>query len=141
MTRSREDYMKAILYLDGENRYVSNKQLSEQLNVNAASVTDMVMKLDADGYIDYRPYNGVKLTEKGKQYATRVLRNHRVWEAFLCYELGYQSGEVHNDAEILEHYVSDEFINRLDAYLGYPETCPHGYPIPREIKKEDAAEE
>lgn len=132
MTRSREDYMKAILYLSRDDKYVSNKQLAERLKVNAASVTDMILKLDQDNYVDYTPYYGVKLTPTGRAYATRVLRNHRIWEVFLCDKLGYTPSEVHEKAEILEHYVSDEFVNRLDAYLNHPSLCPHGNTIPRQ---------
>ncbi|MDK6232862.1 metal-dependent transcriptional regulator [Aerococcus sanguinicola] len=130
MSRSKDDYMKAIYQLKGDERNISNKEISQALHVSAASVTEMLNKLQAEGYLVYVPYQGVRLTEEGSYFASQIIRRHRLWEVFLHDELRYPWDEVHPEAEVLEHYVSDDFINRLEAYLGYPKYCPHGGAIP-----------
>ncbi|MDK6679519.1 metal-dependent transcriptional regulator [Aerococcus sp. UMB8608] len=130
MSRSKDDYMKAIYQLDGGDRNISNKEISQALQVSAASVTEMLNKLQTEGYLVYTPYQGVRLTEEGSYFASQIIRRHRLWEVFLHDKLHYPWDEVHPEAEVLEHYVSDDFINRLEVYLDYPKYCPHGGAIP-----------
>lgn len=132
MTPSKEDYLKTIIQLYGDSNVVSNKQLAEAMQVSAASVTDMNNRLTREGYLTYRPYKGVQLTQKGIETATNLIRKHRLWEVFLKEKLGYSWDEVHDDAELLEHHTSDLLLERLDKYLGYPTHDPHGGLIPKE---------
>ncbi len=129
---TEENYLKAIyalsrLYSDSE---VSTNQISDHLKNKAASVTDMLKKLSDKKLIDYKPYKGVKLTDKGKKTAIKVIRKHRLWEAFLVEKLKFKWDEVHDIAEQLEHIQSDELIQKLDNFLGNPKYDPHGDPIP-----------
>lgn len=129
---TEENYLKAIyalsrLYSDAE---VSTNQISDHLKNKAASVTDMLKKLSDKKLIDYKPYKGVKLTDKGKKTAIKVIRKHRLWEAFLVEKLKFKWDEVHEIAEQLEHIQSDELIQKLDNFLGNPKCDPHGDPIP-----------
>ncbi len=129
---TEENYLKAIyalsrLYIDAE---VSTNQISDHLKNKAASVTDMLKKLSDKKLIDYKPYKGVKLTDKGKKTAIKVIRKHRLWEAFLVEKLKFKWDEVHDIAEQLEHIQSDELIQKLDNFLGNPKCDPHGDPIP-----------
>lgn len=129
---TEENYLKAIfslsrLYGDAE---VSTNQISEHLNNKAASVTDMLKRLAEKKFIDYKPYKGVKLTEKGRKTAVKVVRKHRLWEVFLVEKLKFKWDEVHDIAEQLEHINSDELIEKLDLFLGRPKHDPHGDPIP-----------
>ncbi len=129
---TEENYLKAIfalsrLYNDQE---VSTNQISEHLKNKAASVTDMLKRLSDKKLIDYKPYKGVKLTEKGKKTAIKVIRKHRLWEVFLVEKLNFKWDEVHDIAEQLEHIQSDDLIQKLDNYLGNPKADPHGDPIP-----------
>ncbi len=130
MTPSKEDYLKAILQLGGNNTSISNKDLVEELGVSAASVTDMNARLLEDGFITYKPYHGVKITEYGIEVANQLVRKHRIWEVFLAEKLNFDWDEVHTEADRLEHASSDEVIERLYKYLGEPETDPHGGKIP-----------
>ena len=129
---TEENYLKAIfalsrLYNDAE---VSTNQISDHLKNKAASVTDMLKRLSDKKLIDYRPYKGVKLTEKGKKTAVKVIRKHRLWEVFLVEKLNFKWDEVHDIAEQLEHVDSDKLIEKLDNFLGKPKADPHGDPIP-----------
>lgn len=130
MTPSKEDYIKAIHSLNGAREIVSNKDLSQALGVSAASVTDMNTRLVGEDLIDYTPYQGVKLTDLGSQIARKLIRKHRLWETFLYEKLDYDWTEVHDEADRLEHVSSDQLVDRLDAYLGFPKTDPHGGLIP-----------
>lgn len=130
MTPSKEDYLKAILQLGGNNTRVSNKDLVKELGVSAASVTDMNSRLLEEGFITYKPYHGVKITERGIKVANQLVRKHRIWEVFLAEKLNFDWDEVHTEADRLEHASSDEVIERLYKYLGEPETDPHGGKIP-----------
>lgn len=130
MTPSKEDYIKAIYSLNGTTEIVSNKNLAQALGVSAASVTDMNTRLLDEQLIDYIPYQGVKLTELGGQIARKLIRKHRLWETFLCEKLHFDWADIHEEADKLEHVSSEELINKLDAFLDYPQTDPHGAPIP-----------
>jgi DtxR family Mn-dependent transcriptional regulator len=91
----------------------------------------MLKSLSESGFVDYVPYRGARLTAEGQEQALKVIRNHRLIEAFLVRTLGYSWDEVHDEAEQLEHAISDRLAERIDAYLGHPEVDPHGDPIPR----------
>lgn len=127
---SRENFLKAVYVLQQENERVSTNALAEALDIKAPSVTDMARRLENDGYLDYQKYKGVALTEKGENIALRVLRRHRLIELYLVEELGYELHEVHDEAEVLEHHVSDRFIEAISHKLDHPELDPHGDPIP-----------
>lgn len=129
---TEENYLKAIFSLSRlyNEQEVSTNQISEHLKNKAASVTDMLKRLSDKKLIDYKPYRGVKLTEKGKRTAVKVIRKHRLWEVFLVEKLNFKWDEVHDIAEQLEHINSDELIEKLDHFLGRPKADPHGDPIP-----------
>ena len=102
------------------------------MDTAAATVTDMVKKLADKRLIKYEPYKGVMLSKSGLSIAGKIVRKHRLWETFLLEKLNFKWDEVHEIAEQLEHIQSDELINRLDAFLNYPKTDPHGDVIPDE---------
>ncbi len=137
LTEEQEDYLKAIFGLNGTTDYVSNKNLAQDLNIKPSSVSEMMLRLKKDDYVDIRPYKGVKLTQKGLGHTTNIIKRHRLIERFLIEELEYTWDEVHEEAEILEHRVSDRFIDKIDKLMGYPTTCPHGGIIPRENQIEE----
>lgn len=127
---SSENFLKAVYVLQQQSERVSTNALADALNVKAPSVTDMARRLEGEGYLDYQKYRGVALTEKGHTVAMRVLRRHRLIELYLMEELGYELHEVHQEAEVLEHHVSDRFIEAIEHKLGHPDIDPHGDPIP-----------
>ena len=131
MTSNKEDYLKAIYDAGGFDTYVSNKVIAEKLAVAPASVSEMLTKLQTDGVIEYKAYHGSKLTEKGLNNCIEIVRSHELWEVFLIRHLGYTWWEAHEEAHHLEHAASEKMIERLDAFLGHPETCPHGKIIPK----------
>ena len=120
----------ALLGESSSDPLVNISSLAESLEVQTVSVNQMVHKLDEQGLVEYQPYKGVSLTEKGFQQAMNILRHRRLWEVFLVEKLNFQWDEVHVIAEQLEHIKSDELIIRLDAYLDHPDFDPHGDPIP-----------
>ena len=131
-TAAREDYLKAIHQL-AETRgggRVSTSALAERLSVRDPSVTAMLKRLAADGLVDYEPRHGALLTESGRAASMRVLRRHRLLETFLVEMLGLDWSEVHDEAEVLEHHLSDRIVGAIDWALGYPTEDPHGRPIP-----------
>jgi len=127
-----ENYLKAIFNLSMEEggKAVSTSALARELDVQAASVTDMIKKLASKGLISYEKYQGVQLTKQGRLVAVNIVRKHRIWEVFLFEKLGFNWSEVHDIAEQLEHIQSEELISRLDDFLGNPAFDPHGGPIP-----------
>lgn len=130
-TLSEENYLKAIWKLIGvSGGTVNTNAIAASVNTRAASVTDMLKKLSDKNLIDYVPYKGVSLTKKGKQAAMDVVRKHRLWEVFLVEKLGFGWDQVHDIAEQLEHIRSEALIEKLDRFLGFPKTDPHGDPIP-----------
>lgn len=129
-SRSVDDFLKKVFLLQEEERRVSTNELAKALAISAASITDMAQRLRDAGLIDYRRYYGVRLTERGQEIALRVLRRHRLIELFLVQRLGYAMHEVHDEAERLEHAVSDRFIEALADDMGQPALDPHGDPIP-----------
>ena len=127
-----EDYLKCI-YLEEERSggtLVSTGQIALLLRVAPGTATAMVKTLSDSGLLVHEPYAGVRLTDAGRQLATHVLRRHRLVELFLVKIMGMSWSEVHGDAEILEHAVSDRLIERMDEMLGRPSADPHGDPIP-----------
>lgn len=129
-SRSVEDFIKVVYMLQAGKDRVSTNQLRQALNITAPSVTDMAQRLMADGLVDYKRYQGVLLTPAGVALALRMIRRHRLIELYLLTELGYDLHEVHDEAERLEHAVSDRFIDALAHRLGDPQLDPHGEPIP-----------
>ncbi|AEN73250.1 metal-dependent transcriptional regulator [Rhodothermus marinus] len=129
LSEAQEDYLKQIFLL-GEGEPVSTTALAERLGVRPASVTGMLQKLAALGLVDYRPYQGARLTEAGRKIAIELLRHHRLIETFLAEALGFDWHEVHDEAERLEHVISERLEARLAEWLGHPERDPHGDPIP-----------
>jgi len=127
---SKEDYLKAIYHLQSQDGVVSTNELAGELQTRAASVTDMLKKLKDQKLLNYEPYKGFRLSSEGRRVAVQVVRKHRLWEYFLVEKLGFEWDEVHEIAEELEHVTSRKLIERLDEFLGYPKTDPHGDPIP-----------
>src|SRR5215208_1063983 len=123
------DYVKAIWEVAGSG-VASTKDVAEKLSIAPPSVTNMCVRLQEMGYVEYERYRGVSLTERGREEALRLVRRHRLIETFLLERLGYSWGEVHEEAERLEHAVSDGFTERLAEFLGHPGQDPHGDPIP-----------
>ncbi len=123
------DYLKAIWEVGGEGT-ASTKDVAERLSISSASVTNMFVRLREMGLAEYERYQGASLTEAGRVEALGLLRRHRLIETFLLKCLGYSWEAVHEEAESLEHSVSDEFTERLAEFLGHPEHDPHGDPIP-----------
>jgi DtxR family transcriptional regulator, Mn-dependent transcriptional regulator len=123
------DYIKAIWDLGGVGS-ASTKDVADRLLVSPASVSNMFVRLQEMGLVKYERYQGASLTERGRVEALRLIRRHRLIETFLLEHLGYDWQEVHDEAERLEHAVSDGFTERLAAFLGHPDHDPHGGPIP-----------
>ena len=123
------DYLKAIWEVGGSGA-ASTKDVADRLSVASASVTNMFARLQEMGLAKYERYRGASLTERGREEALRLVRRHRLLETFLLEHLGYSWQEVHEEAERLEHAVSDGFTERLAAFLGHPDQDPHGAPIP-----------
>ncbi|WP_425393985.1 metal-dependent transcriptional regulator [Actinotalea ferrariae] len=109
---------------------VSTTRLAQRLGVGAPTVSETVRLLADRGLLDHEPYRGVTLTPEGRAVAVQVVRRHRLLETWLVEHLGYGWDEVHDEAEVLEHAVSDRFVRRVDEVLGRPEQDPHGDPIP-----------
>lgn len=125
-----EDYLKAIRHLQMESSPVSTSALAQLLERSPASVTNMIKSLAERGLVEHEPYHGVRLSEAGEREALRIIRRHRVIEAYLIEKLGYSWDRVHAEAERLEHAASDELVERMAEALGHPELDPHGSPIP-----------
>lgn len=126
-----QDYLKIIWSAtEWSDEPVTVKQLSERMGVRAATVSDGVRRLADQGLVLHERYGGVGLTDAGRRHAVAMVRRHRLIETFLVEELGYGWDEVHDEAEVLEHAVSDELVSRMDRRLGFPSRDPHGDPIP-----------
>lgn len=128
-----EDYLKAIFTLHSESPdddLVGTSRLAEHMDLSAASVTNMLKRLDTLNLATYTAYKGVRLTEAGRTIALEIIRHHRLLETYLRRVMGYDWEEMHAEAEHLEHHISEEFEDKLDRMLGYPTHDPHGDPIP-----------
>jgi len=124
-----EDYLKTIYKLQSDGR-VAMTHIARALNVSSASVTNMVKRLAQMKLVLHEAYKGVRLTEAGEKVALEMIRHHRLLETYLKEVMGYSWAEMHEEAERLEHHISEEFENKIDAMLGYPTHDPHGHPIP-----------
>jgi len=129
-TLAEENYLKAIFKLSQITENVSTNQIAAELATKASSVTDMLRKLAEKLLINYTRYQGVSLTQTGEKVAINIIRRHRLWEYFLVEKLHFKWDEVHDMAEEMEHISSNELIDRLDEFMGFPSRDPHGDPIP-----------
>jgi DtxR family Mn-dependent transcriptional regulator len=125
-----EHYLKAIYELGGKEQPVSLSALARELSISQVSTNEMVKKLTEREMVTYKPYRGVTLTPAGRARALAVTRRHRLWERFLTDFLGLSWDQVHQEACSLEHATSPLVEERLAQFLGWPETCPHGHPVP-----------
>jgi len=130
VTGVAEDYLKAVLKIEESDQRASTSGVARVLNLADATVTDMLRKLQQAGLLEYRRYHGASLTRKGREVALKVRRRHRLIELFLHEVLGYRWDEVHDEAEQLEHVVSERFVERIDGLLEHPKRDPHGALIP-----------
>lgn len=130
ITKSIEDYLKVIHLLHASNTKVSTSAIAERLGVAQASVTGMIKKLAELKLVEHSPYHGVELTSAGNKIALEIIRHHRLLELYLAEAMGYSWDKVHDEAEKLEHFISEEFEDKMDAVLGQPTIDPHGAPIP-----------
>lgn len=127
---SKENYLKAIFHLQEKGGIVNTNDLAHELQTKPASVTDMLKKLKSQKLLLYEKYKGFRLSNEGRKVAVQIIRKHRLWEYFLVQQLQFGWDEVHEIAEELEHIGSKKLIDRLDEFLGFPKTDPHGDPIP-----------
>lgn len=142
LSRSVEDYLKAIFGLSERGEPASTSAIAGALAVQPASVTGMVKRMAESGLLEHAPYRGVRLTQRGQREALKVLRRHRVIETYLCERLGFAWEDVHEEAERLEHAASNNLVERMAAALEFPSHDPHGAPIPTsagEIEETDSA--
>ncbi len=129
-TRSQEDYLKALYLLRGDQRPVPTRELAHRLGISSPSVSEMVARLTAQGLVEHDKYRGQQLTKEGRKVALELVRHHRLLEMFLVEVLGYTWDEVHDEAERLEHVISERMEARIFELLGRPELDPHGQAIP-----------
>lgn len=130
LSESQEDYLKEIFKLRELNKSVGMQELANRLEVRPASVTGMIRKLVKAGLVEHEPYKGVWLTEIGEKIALEVLRHHRLLELYLADHLNYTWDEIHDEAERLEHVISEKFEATISELMGNPTHDPHGDPIP-----------
>lgn len=129
-TTIKENYLKAIYFLDQKDENISLTALANEMQVSKPTVNDMVKKLKTNGWLEYKKYKPLRLTEEGRKTAALIIRKHRLTEMFLVQMMGFGWEEVHDIAEEIEHINSDSFFDRMDEILGFPTTDPHGSPIP-----------
>src|SRR5215472_18393213 len=129
-TRSQEDYLKALYLLGGDDKPVPTRELAQRLGISSPSVSEMVTRLTAQGLVEHDRYRGQQLTKEGRKVALELVRHHRLLEMFLVQVLGYRWDEVHDEAERLEHVISERMEQRIFDRLGRPELDPHGHAIP-----------
>ena len=130
LTRSKQDYLKALFALSPGGEVVPTSRLAAHLGVKAPSVTNMVTRLSAEGLVSHSPRAGARLSTRGRREALAIVRRHRILEAFLVRVLGLDLADVHEDAEVLEHHVSDRLLEAIDRLMQRPTEDPHGHPIP-----------
>jgi DtxR family Mn-dependent transcriptional regulator len=129
-TRSQQDYLKALYQLHGDQRPVPTRELAQRLGISSPSVSEMVTRLSSQGLVEHDRYRGQQLTREGRKVAVELVRHHRLLEMFLVQILGYSWDEVHDEAERLEHVISERMEQRIFELLGRPELDPHGHAIP-----------
>ncbi len=135
VSTSKEDYLKAIWTLserepNGGPPHAMTNELAERLAVSPPAVSKMLKQMERQSLVVHTPYYGARLTENGREVALKIVRRHRLIELFLTQVLDYAPDAIHDEAERLEHHVSDEFTERIDVLLEMPKHCPHGSPIP-----------
>jgi DtxR family transcriptional regulator, Mn-dependent transcriptional regulator len=140
LTRSVEDYLKSVFHLTSQGGFATTSDIAQMLEVAPPSVSGMMKRLSETGLIEHVPYRGVQLTPQGRRAALQMIRRHRILESYLTGKLGYDWGDVHVEAERLEHAVSDKLIARMAEALGEPRYDPHGAPIPTEGGEIEEAE-
>lgn len=129
-SESMEDFLKTVYLLQQEHERVQTSMLAEALQITAPSTTEMAKRLAKAKLVEHEPYRGIRLTPAGERLALAVVRHHRLLELFLVEALGYSWDEVHEEAERLEHVISERLAQRIAEYLGDPRYDPHGDPIP-----------
>ena len=130
MTPNKEDYLKCIYEIGTEMQKITNKEIAARMQVSPPAVTEMIKRMKSENLILKDKENGYLLTDIGLKLVSELYRKHRLIEVFLVHHLDYTSDQIHEEAEVLEHTVSDLFVKRLDKLLGFPKTCPHGGTIP-----------
>ena len=140
LTRSVEDYLKSIYHLTNQGGFATTSDIAAMLEVAPPSVSGMMKRLSETGLIEHVPYRGVQLTHQGRHAALQMIRRHRILEVYLTQQLGYDWGDVHEEAERLEHAVSEKLIDRMASALGDPRYDPHGAPIPTAAGEIEEAE-
>jgi DtxR family transcriptional regulator, Mn-dependent transcriptional regulator len=129
-TRSQEDYLKSLYLLGGDAHPVPTRELAQRLGISSPSVSEMVTRLSSQGLVEHDRYRGQQLTREGRKVALELVRHHRLLEMFLVQVLGFGWDEVHDEAERLEHVISERMEQRIFELLGRPELDPHGHAIP-----------
>src|ERR1700745_3089284 len=129
-TRSQQDYLKSLYLLGGDEHPVPTRELAQRLGISSPSVSEMVTRLSAQGLVEHDRYRGQQLTREGRKVALELVRHHRLLEMFLVQVLGLGWDEVHDEAERLEHVISERMEQRIFELLGRPELDPHGHVIP-----------
>jgi len=127
-----EEYLEVIYRLQEKSGVARTSELAQMLNVAPGTITNTVERLEKESLILHEPYRGVRLTEKGRRIALRMVRKHRLSERLLTDILNVEWGKAHDAACQLEHGISDEIAKRIEKALGHPKTCPHGNPVPTE---------
>jgi len=140
LTRSVEDYLKSVFHLTSQGGFATTSDIAAMLEVAPPSVSGMMKRLSETGLIEHVPYRGVQLTPQGRRAALQMIRRHRILESYLTSKLGYDWGDVHVEAERLEHAVSEKLIERMAEALGEPRYDPHGAPIPTAAGEIEEAE-
>jgi DtxR family Mn-dependent transcriptional regulator len=130
LTRSEQDYLKALYALGPGGETIATSRLAERLGLSAPSVTNMLGKLASARLVAHAPRAGARLTARGRRRALEIVRRHRILETFLVRVLGLDWAEVHADAEVLEHHISGRALDAIDRLVGHPHEDPHGHPIP-----------
>lgn len=130
LSQAVEDYLKTIYVLESEGKGASTSSIAESLDVSSASATNMIKRLAKMGLVDYQSYKGATLTDSGQKIALEIIRHHRLLELYLLEVLGYSWDEVHDEAEKLEHHISEQFEDKIAELLDDPTHDPHGDPIP-----------
>src|SRR5438093_9768942 len=140
LTRSVEDYLKSVFHLTSQGGFATTSDIAAMLEVAPPSVSGMMKRLSETGLIEHVPYRGVQLTPQGRRAALQMIRRHRILESYLTSKLGFDWGDVHVEAERLEHAVSEKLIERMADALGEPRYDPHGAPIPTAAGEIEEAE-
>lgn len=130
LSQAVEDYLKAIYKLETEGEGASTTRLAEAMDVSSASATNMIKRLAKMGLVDYQSYKGARLSKAGRKIALEIIRHHRLLELYLLEVMGYSWDEVHEEAEKLEHHISERFEDKIAELLDHPTHDPHGDPIP-----------